>query len=62
MYLITGITGKVGSVVAGELLRAHRPVRAVARDVVKGRRWAEQGCDLVQGDMQDAASCVSIER
>ena len=32
MYAVTGITGKVGSAVAGALLDAGLPVRAVVRD------------------------------
>jgi NAD(P)H dehydrogenase (quinone) len=54
MFAITGITGKVGGTVARALLRAHRSVRAVVRDVDKGQRWISEGCEVVQATMQDA--------
>jgi NAD(P)H dehydrogenase (quinone) len=56
MYAITGITGKVGGVVARALLSAHQPVRAIVRDVEKGRFWASQGCELARADMQESGS------
>jgi uncharacterized protein YbjT (DUF2867 family) len=59
MFSITGITGKVGGGVARVLLEAHRPVRAVVRDVEKGRRWAAEGCEVVQAQMQDAAALTA---
>jgi NAD(P)H dehydrogenase (quinone) len=56
MYAITGITGKVGGALAQALLAAHRPVRAIVRDIEKGRFWTSQGCEIARADMQDAAS------
>jgi NAD(P)H dehydrogenase (quinone) len=56
MYAITGITGKVGGALAQALLAAHRPVRAIVRDIEKGRFWTSQGCDIARADLQDAAS------
>lgn len=54
MYVITGITGKVGGVVAQALLQAGRPVRAVVRDAAKGQTWASRGCEVALADMNDA--------
>ena len=56
MYAITGITGKVGAVVARQLLAAGLPVRAVLRDVAKGPVWAAQGCELALAAMDDEAA------
>ena len=56
MYAITGITGKVGSALARNLLSAHQPVRAVVRNIERGRVWASQGCEIALAEMQDAAS------
>jgi len=56
MYAITGISGKVGSVVARTLLQAGRQVRAVVRDPAKGRAWAGEGCDVALADMNDEAA------
>jgi NAD(P)H dehydrogenase (quinone) len=36
MYVVTGITGKVGGALARTLLAAGQPVRAVVRDATKG--------------------------
>lgn len=54
MYAVTGITGKVGGIVARTLLTAGLPVRAVVRDVEKGRPWAEKGCEVAIASIADA--------
>ena len=56
MYAVTGITGKVGCVVARALLAAGLPVRAVVRDADKGRPWAEKGCEVAIASIADADS------
>jgi NAD(P)H dehydrogenase (quinone) len=61
LYVITGITGKVGGVLARTLLAANQPVRAVVRDADKGGVWAAQGCELALAlaEMQDEASLTA---
>jgi uncharacterized protein YbjT (DUF2867 family) len=59
MYAITGITGKVGGALARALLADIRPVRAVVRDLEKGRFWAAQGCEIAQAAMEDPASLTA---
>ena len=54
MYAITGITGKVGGIVARTLLAAGLPVRGVVRDADKGRPWAEVGCEVAVASIADA--------
>lgn len=54
MYVITGITGKVGGALARNLIKAGQPVRAVIRDAGKAAFWADQGCDVVFAQMDDA--------
>ena len=56
MFVITGITGKVGGVTARTLLAAGKNVRAVVRDVGKGAAWAAQGCDVALAEMHDPAA------
>jgi NAD(P)H dehydrogenase (quinone) len=56
MYAVTGISGKVGGVVARALLAAGLPVRAVVRDADKGRPWAEKGCEVAIASIADADS------
>src|SRR5258707_9941634 len=59
MYAITGITGKVGGALARALLADRRPVRAVVRDIKKGRFWESQGCEIALAKMQDRASLTA---
>ena len=59
MYAITGITGKVGGALARALLADGRPVRAIVRDIKKGRFWESQGCEIARAEMQDPASLTA---
>jgi NAD(P)H dehydrogenase (quinone) len=59
MYAITGITGKVGGALARALLADRLPVRAVVRDIKKGRFWESQGCEIACAEMQDPASLTA---
>jgi uncharacterized protein YbjT (DUF2867 family) len=54
MFVITGITGQVGGVVARRLLAAEEDVRAVVRNADKGEAWAQQGCEVALSEMDDA--------
>jgi NADH dehydrogenase len=54
--LVTGGTGFVGPKVVHALRAAERPVRVLARRPEKQERLRAWGCELVQGDMTDAAS------
>jgi uncharacterized protein YbjT (DUF2867 family) len=53
MFAVTGITGRVGGIVARNLLAAGKNVRAVLRDPVKGETWAQLGCELALARMDD---------
>lgn len=55
-FVITGITGQVGGVVARALLAAGKPVRAVVRNPDKGATWEKQGCEIAIAEMNDAAA------
>ncbi|HEX4198402.1 MAG TPA: NmrA family NAD(P)-binding protein [Caulobacteraceae bacterium] len=59
MFLVMGITGKVGGAAARHLLAQGKTVRALVRDREKAAIWADQGVELVDGDWNDAAD---IER
>jgi uncharacterized protein YbjT (DUF2867 family) len=59
MFAITGTTGNVGGEVARNLLAANQPVRAVVRDLHKGKSWAQRGCDLVGADINDVTTLAS---
>jgi NAD(P)H dehydrogenase (quinone) len=56
MYAITGITGRVGGVVARTLLAAKQPVRAVVRSIEDGPAWTDCGCELAIADLNDATA------
>jgi NAD(P)H dehydrogenase (quinone) len=58
MYVITGVTGKLGRVVVEDLLTRvpADEVAVVARDPRKAADLAERGVDVRQGDYEDAAS------
>jgi uncharacterized protein YbjT (DUF2867 family) len=59
MFLVMGITGKVGGATARHLLAHGRPVRALVRNREKASGWAKQGVELIDGDWNDSAA---IER
>lgn len=56
MILVTGGTGFVGGHVVQELRRRELPVRCLVRDPQRAARLVGWGCELVEGDMTDAAS------
>ena len=59
MFLVMGITGKVGGATAEHLLAHGKKVRALVRNREKASSWADQGVELVDGDWNDPAA---IER
>ncbi|MGO1073283.1 NAD(P)H-binding protein [Lysobacter sp. CA199] len=59
MYVITGITGRVGGAAAQELLAAGQRVRAVVRDPGKGHPWRERGCELAVAELSDAQALAT---
>lgn len=56
MFVVTGVTGKVGGQVARRLLAAGLPVRAVLRDAAKAPAWRALGCETALASMDDAAA------
>lgn len=56
MYAVTGITGQVGTALAGKLLELGVKVRAVGRNAEKLAPWAKRGCETALSDMTDSAA------
>ena len=56
MFAITGITGQVGGQLAGVLLAAGLPVRAVLREPAKASAWAARGCEIAVATMDDESA------
>jgi uncharacterized protein YbjT (DUF2867 family) len=59
MYLVMGITGKVGGATARHLLKQGKQVRALVRDREKAAKWADQGVELVEGNWNDATAIAA---
>ncbi|WP_157534064.1 NmrA family NAD(P)-binding protein [Moritella sp. JT01] len=53
LYVVTGVTGNTGSVVANTLLKAGKRVRVVIRDAAKGNIWAGLGAEVAIADFTD---------
>ena len=56
MFLVMGITGKVGGATARHLLGQGKEVRALVRNREKAAKWADEGVQLVDGDWNDSAA------
>ena len=56
MFLVMGITGKVGGATAEHLLARGKEVRALVRNREKASSWANLGVELVDGDWNDSAA------
>jgi uncharacterized protein YbjT (DUF2867 family) len=53
MFVIAGVTGHVGSVVAEELLLKKQPIKVIVRDAAKGERWSKKGAEVAVGSLED---------
>src|ERR1700689_5037615 len=58
MFVINGITGKVGGRVGDILIEAGLPVRALVRSAGKGASWKARGCEIAL--VPDAADAQSL--
>jgi uncharacterized protein YbjT (DUF2867 family) len=54
-YVVGGATGRVGSVVASELLARLEAVTVIVRDEARGLAWARQGAEVAVGSLDDRA-------
>ena len=62
MYVVTGITGKVGGSTASALLNAGKKVRGVVRNKARAAHWEKAGVELVTADITDAHTLVEAFR
>jgi uncharacterized protein YbjT (DUF2867 family) len=62
MFVIAGVTGHVGSVVAEQLLAKGQKVKVVVRDAAKGAAWAKQGAEVAVASLDDSASLTAALR
>lgn len=62
MFVITGATGRTGSVAAQTLLAAGKKVRVVVRDAAKAERLKALGAEVFVADLTDQAALASAVR
>jgi uncharacterized protein YbjT (DUF2867 family) len=62
MFVISGATGHVGSVVAKELLAKKQRIKAIVRNPEKGAALAKEGTELAVGSLDDRAFLTSTLR
>ena len=58
-FVVAGVTGHVGSVVARDLLAAGDSVTVIVRDANKGAEWSARGAKVAVGSLDDAAFVAS---
>jgi len=61
-YVVAGVTGHTGSVVAQTLLDSGRKVRVLVRDPHKAERWKKRGAHVGQGDLSSAHDLLNALR
>ncbi|HEX2574652.1 MAG TPA: NmrA family NAD(P)-binding protein [Polyangia bacterium] len=54
MYVVAGVTGNTGSVVASELLARGAAVRVIVRSESKGASWKARGAEVAVASVEDA--------
>src|SRR5262245_5188236 len=62
MFVVAGVTGNTGSVVADALLRAGASVRVVLRDKQRAAEWAARGAEPAIADLTDVAALAAALR
>lgn len=55
-YVVAGVTGNTGKVVAETLLAQREPVRVIVRDAAKGEPWKARGAEVAVADLNDASA------
>ena len=54
MFVVAGVTGNTGSVVAQTLLDRKQPVRVIVRTADKGAAWKAKGAEVAVASLDDA--------
>jgi uncharacterized protein YbjT (DUF2867 family) len=62
MYVVLGVSGNTGKVVAETLLAQKKPVRVVVRDRAKGEGWKDRGAEVAVAGLDDAEALTSAMR
>ena len=62
MYVVAGVSGQTGSVVALTLLAAGKPVRVIVRSEEKGREFKERGAEVAVLSLEDSNALAAALR
>jgi uncharacterized protein YbjT (DUF2867 family) len=62
MYVIAGVSGNTGSVVADTLLAQGKQVRVIVRDAAKGEPWRARGAEVAVADLADTPALTAALR
>ena len=60
MYVVAGVTGHTGSVVAETLLAQGEKVRVIVRDAKQGEPWKQKGAEVAVAQLSDAAAVTKV--
>src|SRR5262245_4067078 len=55
-FVIAGVSGNTGKIVADSLIAQKRSVKVVVRDAAKGAAWSAKGAEVAVADLGDAAA------
>ena len=56
MYVVAGVPGNTGKVVAETLLAAKQPVRVIVRKAEAGAEWKARGAEVAVAELDDVAA------
>jgi uncharacterized protein YbjT (DUF2867 family) len=56
MFVVAGVSGNTGKVVAETLLAQKKPVRVIVRDAAKGEPWKKHGAEVAIAELDDAGA------
>ena len=59
MFVVLGVTGHTGSVVAESLLARQQPVRVVVRSADKGAAWTTKGAEVAVASLEDVPAMTN---
>ncbi len=62
MFVVAGVTGHVGSVVAEKLVAGGQKVKVIVRDAAKGAAWSKKGAEVAVGTLEDQAFLTGVLR
>lgn len=62
MYVIAGVSGNTGSIVASVLLEQGKKVRVIVRDAKKGEGWKARGAEVAVASIDDEEALTAALR